>query len=373
MITRLDDYLVHQTPYPVAQPGPSDRNFYDRHWMNGFDAEGGYLFEIGFGLYPNRRVMDGHFSVAMGDHQWAFHGSRRAPKERQETVVGPLEIRVIEPLRRLQVVLAPNEQGIECDLRFTAHSAPHQEPENRMHDDGHLIMHNTRFTQMGRWEGHFTIDGRRFEVRQAHGTRDRSWGIRPVGEPQGGAPGLMNQEPGVYWVWSPIHFGDVATMFGTFEDREGRPTQVSADLLPLYDDPAAIPAQGEPGRVAMRNIRHAIAWHAGTRWAAGMTLSMEDGQGRGYEISMEPLLRFQMLGIGYTHATWGHGCWQGELVTEREEWDLRRVDPLAMEFIHTHQMVRARMGDREGLGTLETLVFGRHAPSGFKDFFDGAP
>jgi hypothetical protein len=31
------------------------------------------------------------------------------------------------------------------------------------------------------------------------------------------------------------------------------------------------------------------------------------------------------------------------------------------------------MGEREGLGTLETICIGRHAPSGFTSFFDGAP
>jgi hypothetical protein len=30
------------------------------------------------------------------------------------------------------------------------------------------------------------------------------------------------------------------------------------------------------------------------------------------------------------------------------------------------------MGEREGIGTLENIVIGRHARSGFKDFFDGA-
>lgn len=373
MITHFDDYCIHQTPQPVAQPGPSDRNFYDRYWFNGFDSEGTYIFEIGLGLYPNRHVMDGHFSVTVGDHQWAFHSSRRAPKERSETVIGPLQLSVIQPLRQLRVTLAPNEHGIECDLTFTAASVPHEEPQNVLFDDGHLIMHNSRFTQIGYWEGHFTIDGQRYAVQRAYGTRDRSWGVRPVGEPQGGAPGLMNSEPGVYWVWNPINFGDVCTQFGTFEDRDGRPTQVSADLLPLYDDPAEIPTLEEPGLVAMRDIQHAITWHAGTRRAAGMTLSMQDAEGRSYELSMEPILLFQMLGIGYNHGEWGHGCWQGELVTAREEWDLRAIDPLDYSFIHNHQVVRARMGDRVGMGTLETIVIGRHAPSGFKDFFDGAP
>ena len=33
---------------------------------------------------------------------------------------------------------------------------------------------------------------------------------------------------------------------------------------------------------------------------------------------------------------------------------------------------RARMGERQGVATLETVVFGRHDPSGFKELLDGA-
>ena len=75
---------------------------------------------------------------------------------------------------------------------------------------------------------------------------------------------------------------------------------------------------------------------------------------------------------GYNHAEWGHACWKGELETGREEWDLDAVNPLDYQFLHTHQVVRATMGERTGMGTLETIVIGRHDPSGFKEFFDGA-
>ncbi len=57
MISSFDDYMIHQNAEPVNQPGPSDRNFYDRYWFSGFDAEGEFIFEVGFGLYPNRQVM----------------------------------------------------------------------------------------------------------------------------------------------------------------------------------------------------------------------------------------------------------------------------------------------------------------------------
>ena len=87
---------------------------------------------------------------------------------------------------------------------------------------------------------------------------------------------------------------------------------------------------------------------------------------------MQVLQRFQMLGIGYNHAEWGHALWKGELETGREDWNLEQLDPLEYQNLHVHQVVRAQMGERVGMGTLETIVIGRHDPSGFKDLFDGA-
>ena len=69
-------------------------------------------------------------------------------------------------------------------------------------------MDTSRFTQFGSWEGHISVGGVRRDVAAARtlGTRDRSWGVRPVGEPPGGASSQERAMPGVYWVWSPIHF-----------------------------------------------------------------------------------------------------------------------------------------------------------------------
>jgi hypothetical protein len=377
MITSFDDYCIHQTALPVAEPSQSDRNFYDRYWFNGIEeTDGDWIFEIGFGLYPNRRVMDGHFSVAIGNKQYAFHASRRAPKDRRETEVGPLSVEIVEPMRQVRVQLTENEHGIECDLLFTAASVPHQEPANVMHDDGHLIMHTTRFTQMGYWRGYFSIDGTRFAVNKAIGTRDKSWGVRPVGEPAGGAPGLTNNEPGVYWVWNPVNYGGFCTQMGSFEDRDGRPTQVSADLVPLYADHNDIPEGEDPGIVEMTMVEHQVNWVKGTRRAATVEMQFEDATGKSYQYSLKMGQRFYMLGIGYNHFEWGHAYWKGELETGREEWNLDEVDELDYQFIHTHQVCTSTltMGEEtlQGTGTFESVVIGRHARSGFDDFFDGA-
>src|SRR5678815_4548321 len=118
MLTEFDDYLVHQTAEPVAAPGTGDRNFYDRHFFNGFSRDGDLFFGVALGLYPNRRVMDAAFSVARGGRQHAVWASRLAPGERGETRVGPISVEVVRPLRELRVRVDANPSGLEADLRF---------------------------------------------------------------------------------------------------------------------------------------------------------------------------------------------------------------------------------------------------------------
>jgi len=376
MISSMDDYLIHQTSEPVAHPEPSDRNFYDRYWMNGYDVSGGFVFECGVGVYPNRKVMDGHWSVSIGGVQHCFHASRRAPYDRSESTVGPLSIEIVEPMRTMRVRLLENETGLACDLTFTARSTPHQEPKNVMFDELRCIMNTSRFTQMGRWSGWFSVGGERTELRPdaSFGTRDKSWGVRPVGEPEVGAPGRLTSEPGVYWVWSPIAWDDgTTTQFGSFEDHDGRPTQLSAHRLALYDDPAAIPAPEDASVIEMAEASHKVHWKKGTRLPERADFRFTEPDGAVQAFTFEPLIRFHVLAIGYQHPEWGHGVWKGEEAIGGESWRLEEIDPLDYKHIHVHHIGRASDGERSGVGTLETLCFGRHEPSGFASILDGAP
>jgi hypothetical protein len=79
MLSKLDDYPIHQTPEPLAHHVSSDRNAYDRYWFNGYSDNGSFYFGIGAAIYPNLGIMDCGFSIARNGVQYAFHGSRRAP------------------------------------------------------------------------------------------------------------------------------------------------------------------------------------------------------------------------------------------------------------------------------------------------------
>ena len=113
MLNKLDDFPIHQTSEPIAHPVTSDRNVYDRTWFNGYANDGSYYFGIGMAIYPHRGILDCAFSVVQpGKLQHCFYGSRRAPDERTDMSCGPFRIEVIEPMKRVRVVLEENESGI---------------------------------------------------------------------------------------------------------------------------------------------------------------------------------------------------------------------------------------------------------------------
>ena len=367
MLTPFDDYPVHQTPEPIAHPATGDRNAYDRYFFNGYDRDGELFFAAALGVYPNREVMDAAFSVVRGGVQTSVHASRRAPRDRTQTTAGPVTVEVLEPLRRHRVRVAANESGIEADLTFTARTEAIEEPRFTMQRGGRVVMDYTRLTQFGSWSGKLTVDGERLDIGgDVLGSRDRSWGIRGVGEREVGAPGPA---PQFFWLWAPLNFDDGAVHFDVQEDGDGRQWHANGERWPLLGDGDG---EGDGKGERMASVGHDITWRTGTRRAEAAELTLRPHDAEPVTVELEPLLDFQMLGIGYLHPEWGHGAWKGEEAVGVESWRLADLDLLAPQHLHVQQLVRARMGDRTGTGVLEQLVIGPHRPSGFVDLLDGA-
>lgn len=371
MLSRLDDHLVHQTPEPIARPGTGDRNAYDRHWMCGLDRGGDWYFGVALGRYPNRHVVDASFSLLRDGVQHSFHGSRLEPQEPTETVVGPLELEMLEPLRSLAVRIGPNDTGIECDLVFRSRAPAIEEERTTMHEEDRLLVDMTRFTQFGTWEGTIrTPDGETVVDRATtFGTRDRSWGVRPIGEPKQGKPGPL---PQVFWLWAPLHFDDECRLLGMFQDAGGDIWWSSGTRVPTSDDPALVADRTDPEVVELRPGAQRLEFEPGTRFVRRAELDVVPVGAEPYTTELEPVLRFTMRGIGYHHPEWGHGMWKGEEAITCESWRVDDLDPLDPYDQHVHHLVRARIGDREGVGLLEQIIFGPHHPSGCTDLLDPA-
>ena len=373
MLSKFDDYPIHQTPEPIAQPATSDRNFYDRYWFNGYAADGEFYFGIGLGYYPHRHVMDCGFSIVRDGEQHAFHASRRAPAEPSELEVGPFRIEILEPMRSLRVVLDPNKTGIECDLLFVPRTTCIEENRQTLRIEGRAILDATRFAQFGRWRGRIRYAGREVPVEpeRVYATKDRSWGLRPVGEPEaGGAPPLSL--PQVFFVWAPIHWQDRCTHLLSFENASGTAWHQGGMIVPAYASPDELPGVEDPGIEHMASVEHRLNYEPGTRRARSADLALVARSGERHEIHLDPLLCFRMKGIGYTHPEWGHGRWKGELEIAGESWKCDDLDPLALENQHIQQVVQATMGEQRGVGVLEQLCLGPHSRYGFKELLDGA-
>jgi hypothetical protein len=84
-----------------------------------------------------------------------------------------------------------------------------------------------------------------------------------------------------------------------------------------------------------------------------------------------------MKGIGYGHPEWAHGVWKGPLAVARESFRPSELDPLVPVNLHIQAISKARHEGpglaSDGIGIVEQLVIGPHAPSGLASILDGAP
>ncbi len=373
MLNKLDDFPIHQTPEPIAYPASSDRNVYDRTWFNGYARDGSYYFGVGMAVYPHRGILDCAFSVVQPNgRQHCFYGSRRAPVERTEMEVGPFRVEIVEPMRRTRVVLDDNASGVSCDLTFSARTASIKEARQTLWAGTRRVMDATRFDQFGRWSGTVRHPDGEIQVSEQMclGTKDRSWGVRRVGEPEkGGAPATPQ---GFFFLWAPLIWDDHISHAIFFDGPRGEALVREGIEAPLYKSESEVPGVEDGRDRRMATARHRVDYVPGTRLAKSAEIDLVELDGATRTIALEPILKFQMKGLGYGHPEWGQGMWKGELEVGGESFDPRQLDMLAPENIHVQQVVRASDGTRSGMGVLEQICIGPYAPAGFKEFFDGA-
>ncbi len=262
MLTPLDDFPIHQTPLPIAHPASGDPNHYDRYWFNGYRED--FYFAFGMAVYPNRGIIDAAISTVHDGVQRSVFASSRLPADRMNTRVGPLSVEIVEPLRIVRVCADAKELGIEADVTFTARTVALEEPRQTMHAGTRLMMDSTRMTQWGTWSGAITTGGGEVTFDALYGTKDRSWGVRPVGAPAGAAPDLS--PPQIFFLWAPLHFDDMCTHFFAFERADGNRIVSSQALLDVI-------GTSDPTWNDDAKIHHLAGTVADVRWATGLRRS----------------------------------------------------------------------------------------------------
>jgi hypothetical protein len=347
--------------------GTSDRNFYDRCYFAAHDRTGDILLITGLGVYPNLGVTDAYATVRRGDQQWAARFSDALGDDRLHQRVGPYRLEVVEPLRRIRLVCEGDKQGIGFDLTWNGSFAAIHEAQHISRNGPRLSLDASRFAQQGTWAGVLRVGGDEITVDPARwvGVRDRSWGLRPVGEPE---PPGRPAEPGFqgfWWTYSQLRFDDYAIVLLAQEEPDGY--RVHNDAMRIWGD-------GRREQLGWPEID--IRYRRGSRHPDHVTLALKTRAGKPVAIEIDTLTSIALhVGAGYGgDPEWGHGQWKGRDWTSGSVYDL--TDPAIagrVPYGVIDHACRATCDGAEGWGIFEHATIGRHDPSGFADFASVAP
>ena len=349
MLSPLDDLPIHQVAHPVRQPGTSDRNFYDRYYFNCHPCSDEMFLVMGMGQYPNLGVQDAFAVVRRGDEHRVVRASRELGRHRGDTSVGPFAVEVVEGLKTLRCTLDAPEHGLSYDLTWEGYVPAFQEPPHvDRNANGRAFLDACRFAQLGSWSGWIDVDGDRSEVTPDHwwGSRDSSWGIRPVGEPE--APGNLTSHPaGAFrWLYAPFRMPDHALVFICQERDNG--SRVLEEAVRLWPD----------GRVDfLGRAEHDLRWNANGPGLFGLVEGGTLGLGD-LVVQVEPVLPVHIgvgTGYGFDGDGWKHGAYQGDLEVQGKVYDLASEPGRAAMFGIVDSVAKFTIGDQIGWGLFEHL------------------
>ncbi|HEY8524825.1 MAG TPA: hypothetical protein VIL48_07685, partial [Acidimicrobiales bacterium] len=196
------------------------------------------------------------------------------------------------------------------------------------------------------WEGTLRVGDRTWDVTPDRwwGSRDRSWGIRPSGEPE--APGITAHLPGegFRWLYVPIRFEDQSVFLICQERNDG--SRVLEEAVRVWRRPT-----GE-GVETLGRPEHELVWDADHRFVTSATLAAGD-----VRIEATPILPVHLgVGTGYGFdPDWRNGQYQGELVVQERTWDLTDEQSRAAMWGIVDSSCRFEMDGRTGYGLLEYM------------------
>jgi hypothetical protein len=362
MLSPLDELPIHQVAETMATVGTSDRNFYDRCYFSMHGSDDAFFMAMGLGQYPNLDVTDAFICASYGETQTVVRASRPLGLNRLDTKVGPLRVEVIEGLKKVRFVCEETD-GFAVDAVWEGLVPAYEEPRMTMESAwGRQTMNTMRFLQTGTWTGSLMLDGKEIAVTPDRfgGSRDRSWGVRPVGEPEGGKATMPSN--GFYWNYFVVRFEKSSIVYMCQEDGLGR--RSLEEGIRLHPD-GQVEQLGRPS--------HSLRFKPGTRMVTGATVTFANG----LELTGEALRPVHLArGTGYGFdADWKHGMNQGDdLVVQRVDFDLNdpAMVPIPGAIVDHLGRYSTNQGDGEGWGLLEVMNMGPH-PQYFTAWDDLAP
>ena len=345
MLSKMDDYPIHQTPEPIARPASSDRNVYDRYWFNGYQDDGAFYFGIGAALYPNLEILDCGFSIV--HRRRAARLPRLAPRAEgahrpHGRALPHRDPRAdAEPARRRSTTTRPASRR---DLRL--------DRAHRQHRGGLPALRAARRPHGRDALQPVRLLGGRDPLRRALAAHRAVARLRHQG-PQRGASGRSAIRPrpaprrsragGIFFIWAPLQWSDRCTHVGALRER--------ARLALALGRHGRVPSTRARTRSPASRIRASSSWPAastrstssrarGARAPRALTLIAQDRRARGDRARAAALLPHEGDRLHSTR----RGATGAGRASSRSGASAGRcadLDEMAFENLHIQQVVRA--------------------------------
>jgi hypothetical protein len=227
-LSGLDEFLIHNAPFPVRVMWTPDAQAYERVWFTCQDRVGDVLIVIGLAFYPNLGTAEA-FAIAnvRGQHT-TVRAHQKLRNDRMDMSLGPFHFEVAEPFKHWRLRLDENDLGLSYDLHWFDTKRPvFRQLGAGIIVGGRAVSPVAGYDGFGRQEGWLVAQGERFDVtRETYlGTRDHHWGTRDgVGGP-GRYMGMQHPHSGEW-----VEFEDMGIWGDHVLYNLGDPRRKSATL-----------------------------------------------------------------------------------------------------------------------------------------------
>jgi hypothetical protein len=300
-LTPADELLIHQIPEPLSNVVTHHEHwresyFFVCHPRSGADGD---VVILTAASYPARQVLDSfQMGRIAGENVFALH-ERPYDGDPHTTVIGPVEIEIVEPFKTVRLHVEADEIGLGLDLTFAARTAPIGLRRGTMKAREEIIWDQSHLIQSGTYSGWYSRHGVRHEVDDWWGQRDHSWGIR-------------NHARCPMWMWLALQFDDGMLGVWHWEYANGAPVYTDGGFAPISGaDP--VPVVG---------FRHAMDWLGADGEPVSFGHDGSDVAGLGGHVAVQledgTAVRIEVHGMGWAapYGPFGGGQHLVELTTD---------------------------------------------------------
>jgi hypothetical protein len=312
MLSKYDEYPVHQAPRPFAHIPSTDFSWDEGYYFGAFSADDQIYLLTGMRVNPNADMIGGYAIINVAGRQYSVRFSR-CWRQQIDTVIGPLHYEFIEPMKSVRLWLEANDSALSFDITWTGVAPAFEEDHHVAETRGRVTTDQTRYSQPGQCSGYIQFEGKRYDVTPGRwsGDRDHSWGLYADRKPLGGhhqwlPPQPVPEVPRALRFWTLFEAGDWSGFYHLHESPEGKQVKMN-DVFGTPFEGRFFSGWNGP-TVKLATASHELKFLPDTRIFNSGTIHLKDEQGRAWRQNFEVVSPpWVVQTMGYTPGSWKDG------------------------------------------------------------------